>query len=1048
MDIDTKKESNKIQKSNKNENNRKTNKNKKTIEEIKNKQNVYKNKNTKIYSYNSRGFDIIKQKYCMEIINNTETDTVPILCNQENFVLKGNGHIIQKSLEGFHAFIKPATKDRIDGRPINGMFIAIPELLRNKAKDISPKSNRIQAISLETDEDNLMIINVYFPKDPKTKKYHLDSDLEDVLIAIENLIGSHQCDNIVIAGDLNTDYKRENGRVTRLKSFLEHNSFDLAWNTFKVDFTHEFELEGTTFTSTLDHVIWNQSFSTSVLDAGVTHSPSNTSDHSPIHCSIKRRYTIDKNQTRNDEKDGTSTRMLEEDDWERFSYELDHKLQLEKVPDCIGCRNVHCNNDNHKTEIDHYVANVLEAVDSSIKSITKGKRNNIARAKVMPGWTEVVQPFREEAMFWNAVWTSAGKPINTSLHQIMKKTRNQYHYAIRKCKRATENIKKDKLLNACVAGKNNIFDELRKMRSVQKKSPSVIDGNSNPAERFAEVYNKLYNCTQDADDTENILRSVESNINENSLQDVDLVTADVIEEVVKEVRTRKNDPVFKFNSDCIKRAPKSFFQHISNMIKSFLIHGHVSNLLLVATIIPLIKDKLGDMESSDNYRSIALSSVILKVFDWVVITLFGDVLGLDELQFSYQKDCSTTMCTWLVVESISHFSRNNSDIYACFMDMKKAFDMVKHSSLFKKLNERRLSPIFIRLLLVMYKTQTAKVKWEGTESDTFSIMNGVKQGAVLSAILFCIYIDDLLKELRRKGDGCWINGNFVGVIVYADDIVLLSPCIDGLQNMINTCSSYAKSHNLSFSTHENPKRSKTKCVAFQRYKKEVYNLKLNEKDLPWVTSVKHLGSTITDDGRTNQDLTEKRAMYVARNNELVQELYFAHPKTQIWANNVFNTSFYGSPLWEMFSREFEKLEKTWNVSHRIMLSIPRTSHRYFVEPLSDRSHIVKSLKKRFLNFLSKIRESKKSVLRHMLIEIEDDCRSTTGRNLRILRLETGNFSNNKIDISDKPYQEIPNDSEWKIASAKEILKIKSGDLILENLVFKELDAVLEVICCS
>ena len=224
--------------------------------------------------------------------------------------------------------------------------------------------------------------------------------------------------------------------------------------------------------------------------------------------------------------------------------------------------------------------------------------------------------------------------------------------------------------------------------------------------------------------------------------------------------------------------------------------------------------------------------------------------------------------------------------------------MVKHSSLFEKLIETKLPPIYIRLLLVMYKTQSAKVKWEGSVSDAFSITNGVKQGAVLSAILFCIYIDDLLKELRRNGDGCWVNENFVGVIVYADDIVLLSPCIDGLQRMIDTCSRYAKSHNLSFSTHENPKRSKTKCMAFQRKKKGMDNLKLNDKNLPWVNSVKHLGSTITDDirCRMNQDLLEKRAMYIAKNNELLQEFHFAHPRTKIWANSVFNTTFYGSPL--------------------------------------------------------------------------------------------------------------------------------------------------------
>ena len=68
------------------------------------------------------------------------------------------------------------------------------------------------------------------------------------------------------------------------------------------------------------------------------------------------------------------------------------------------------------------------------------------------------------------------------------------------------------------------------------------------------------------------------------------------------------------------------------------------------------------------------------------------------------------MCTLLVVERISYFLRNGSEVFATFMDMKKAFDMVKHSFVFKKLRDRNLPPIFMRLLIGMYISQTAKVK--------------------------------------------------------------------------------------------------------------------------------------------------------------------------------------------------------------------------------------------------------------------------------------------------------------------------------------------------
>ena len=137
--------------------------------------------------------------------------------------------------------------------------------------------------------------------------------------------------------------------------------------------------------------------------------------------------------------------------------------------------------------------------------------------------------------------------------------------------------------------------------------------------------------------------------------------------------------------------------------------------------------------------------------------------------------------------------------------------------------------------------------------------NGVKEGSVISAILFCIYINDLIKELRKNQDGCWINNAFVGISAYADDITLISPSLDGQQNMINVCSKYAYEHNLAFSTNDDPNKSKTKCMVFQRKKRVLPYLKLNEKDLPWVTSLNHLGSTLTNNIQRmlQQDLAEK-----------------------------------------------------------------------------------------------------------------------------------------------------------------------------------------------
>ena len=231
----------------------------------------------------------------------------------------------------------------------------------------------------------------------------------------------------------------------------------------------------------------------------------------------------------------------------------------------------------------------------------------------------------------------------------------------------------------------------------------------------------------------------------------------------------------------------------------------------------------------------AISSLFLKIFDWVVLLLFGLNLQLDDLQFGYQEGVSGTMCTWLALETINHFLSNGSEVFTCVMDMTKAFDNVKHSLLFRKLLKTNLPAVFTRLLLVMYLLQTADVKWNNFRSRRFSLSNGVKQGAVLSAILYCFYTDGLFKLLRSRRSGCWMFNNFAGIVGYADDNWLLAPARAALQEMIDTCVEYSKEHNMTFSTNVNPKKSKTKCLVFLKAERYIEPLKLSNDNLPLLT---------------------------------------------------------------------------------------------------------------------------------------------------------------------------------------------------------------------
>ena len=119
------------------------------------------------FSYNSRGFNADKQLFFLKLLMTSGSSTT-ILCNQENFLLKANGYIIKQALPDHHILFKPAEKEYLEGRPKNGMFIAIPDVMKENVTDISPSHWRIQEALIKKKNSKIMIINSHFPQDSKS----------------------------------------------------------------------------------------------------------------------------------------------------------------------------------------------------------------------------------------------------------------------------------------------------------------------------------------------------------------------------------------------------------------------------------------------------------------------------------------------------------------------------------------------------------------------------------------------------------------------------------------------------------------------------------------------------------------------------------------------------------------------------------------------------------------------------------------------------------------------------------------------------------------
>ena len=379
--------------------------------------------------------------------------------------------------------------------------------------------------------------------------------------------------------------------------------------------------------------------------------------------------------------------------------------------------------------------------------------------------------------------------------------------------------------------------------------------------------------------------------------------------------------------------------------------------------------------------------------------------------------------------------------------MTKAFDVTVHSILFSKMLKAGLSTIFLRLLIFIYTEQFANVRWNGQMSSIFSMHNGVRQGAVLSALAYCIYCEELFCLLEMKRSGCWINGFFLGLLGYSDDNICLAPSLNALQDMLETCQDYAAAHNLKFSTDTNPAKCKTKTMAFLKTDRILPNLVLCGNPLPWTDKCKHLGTTITNkiDG-CEEDLKVKNAMYVEKNIELNQEFFFAHPSTKLTINKIYNSHYSGSPLWNLFGSGAMRIESSYNRSVKIMLGLPYATHRCLIQPLTGEKHIKIVLISRCLGFTEKIASSKKKGVKMLLETAKKD-----GQNYRNIMLLVNKTSVEEVKKEDaeKIYYFPTNETDtWKVNANQEIINVKNRTFDIANFEVEEIEEILTHLCTS
>ena len=196
--------------------------------------------------------------------------------------------------------------------------------------------------------------------------------------------------------------------------------------------------------------------------------------------------------------------------------------------------------------------------------------------------------------------------------------------------------------------------------------------------------------------------------------------------------------------------------------------------------------------------------------------------------------------------------------------------------------------------------------------------NGVKQGGVLSPILFCVYFDELLKRLGSSGMGCYIGHHFYGCVGYADDAKLLCPSINGLQSMINVCEIFADEFDVTFNT------KKRLCICYgSDNNATLRQVSLDGVKIPWQSTVKHLGNVLMYNLHDEADVYKKRAAV----NKMNSVFTSVHAELKLSLLQTYCASWYGCQAWQLGTPYCDLMDVEWRKAVRRTAGLPRQTRR-------------------------------------------------------------------------------------------------------------------------
>ena len=714
-----------------------------------------------------------------ELLN--DSTTVDLVCIQEHWQTPENLSKLN-SWVNYYFIGSSAMQARIDvgplvGRPFGGVGFLIHTRLAKSCKEVF-SSDRVMAITIY----DFLFICVYCPCAGTVDRVEVYTEVLNDIISIRNRFSSLKC---VVSGDFNLNLKERSLLSTLVRNRCSEVGLTSCFDAFPDQAFFTYVNSSLNQTSILDYFLFSDAVE--LLHFSVVELALNYSDHLPIMCVLSLPDSVfvnnDSMPPSNSHQSHISYLRWDHADLQVF-YD-NSRIALDPVDKRVSAfyAAVLANRAAFTgADVSNFVDSVFDDITSVLNNCASFCVPKVSKRFFKFWWDKELKDLKEASVTSHRAWVAAGRPRSGPFFENKQQCRLRYRGCIRSKQCSAVNQYSNDLHDALLEKDPNRFWRTWNSKFGDKHTRPIIGGTSDPNLVVASFERYFKEMVQPS-----------------GSERAAAITKEY-EAVREEYVGAFCDPLLLFNSQIVSRCVDTFkkgkacgadlicaehiqFSHptviliLSRLFNLMCFAGHVPYTFKMSYIVPLLKNNAtGRSLNCTDFRGIAINTTFSKVFEKCLLHVFGSYFITDDCQFGFKQGLGCCQAISCVNKIVDFFVCGQSTASICTLDIARAFPSVNHASIFLKLMQRGVPLTFLVLLESWYVNCFTCVKWENLHSDYFQVFIGVMQGSCLAPALFAICMDGVINRCRNLGYGY--------IIVYADDIILISRALSNLQDLV------------------------------------------------------------------------------------------------------------------------------------------------------------------------------------------------------------------------------------------------------------------------